>query len=128
MPYLKLAAVEDPVSGAVTLFALNRNLEGPMVLDVALHGFGTPVVVQALQLRHNDLKATNTRDEPENVAPTPLLGARAGADHLRATLAPASWNLIRFVGRDGSNSQALPDQPIENNLGARPWFIREKSG
>ncbi len=96
VPYLKLAAVEDPASGAVTLFALNRHLEQPMPLEVALQGFGLPVIEQALQLRHSNLKATNTKANPDRVSPTPLTGITLRPDRVQATLAPASWNMIRL--------------------------------
>ena len=97
VPYLKLAAVEDPETGAVTLFALNRHLEQPMTLQVTLPGFGTPLPIEALQLRHSNLKATNTRDKPNRVSPVPLKEVTAGADRVHATLAPASWNMIRLA-------------------------------
>jgi alpha-N-arabinofuranosidase len=100
VPYLKLAAVEDLSSGAVTLFALNRNLEEPMALDVELAGFGEPVPGPALQLQHRNLKATNTRDRPDRVSPSALNDLKTGVDRLRATLAPASWNVIRLERRD----------------------------
>lgn len=96
VPYLKLAAVENPTTGALTLFALNRNLEEPMSLDVAIHGFGKPMLDVALQLHHRNLKATNTRDKPDRVAPTLLKDVKLGADRLQASLAPASWNVIRL--------------------------------
>ena len=96
VPYLKLAAVEDPDTGAITLFALNRHLEDAMPLEVALHGFGTLEVIEALQLRHDDLQAVNTRDQPDRVSPKPLKEVAAGADGVKATLAPASWNVIRL--------------------------------
>jgi alpha-L-arabinofuranosidase len=101
VPYLKLAAVEDPASGAVTLFALNRHLEEAMPLDVALAGYGTPVLIEALQLRHGNLKATNTKEQPDRVSPKPLTDVTLGADRVKATLAPASWNMIR-LGRPAS--------------------------
>ena len=96
VPYLKLAAVEDPMTGALTLFALNRNLEEPMSLDVALRGFGKPVLGEALQLHHRSLKATNTKDKPNRVTPTALKEVKLGADRMQAALAPASWNMIRL--------------------------------
>ncbi len=96
VPYLKLAVVEDPATGAVTLFALNRHLEEPMPLDVALAGFGNPVLLQALELRHANLLATNTREQPDRVSPKPLSGITLSADRMQATLAPASWNMIRL--------------------------------
>ena len=96
VPYLKLAAVEDPASGAITLFALNRHLEAPLPLEVALGGFGTPVLIEALQLRHANLKATNTKAQPDRVVPKPLREVEVGVDRVNATLAPASWNMIRL--------------------------------
>ena len=98
VPYLKLAVVEDPDTGALTLFALNRHLVDAMPLEVALAGCGTPVLIEALQLRHDDLQATNTKAQPNRVYPTSLAGVTLGANQVQATLAPASWNMIR-VGR-----------------------------
>jgi alpha-N-arabinofuranosidase len=98
VPYLKMAAVEDPETGAITIFALNRHLEEPMPLDVALKGYGKPSLIEALQLRHDDLQATNTKDRPQNVSPTALKDVSLSAGRVQATLAPASWNMIR-VGK-----------------------------
>jgi alpha-N-arabinofuranosidase len=96
VPYLKLAAVQDQTNGSITLFALNRNLKESMSLDVALPGFGTGAVEQALQLQHKNLKATNTKAHPHRVSPTPLREVTARQDRLQASLAPASWNMIRL--------------------------------
>jgi alpha-N-arabinofuranosidase len=98
VPYLKLAAVEDRPSGSVSIFALNRHLTEPMPLEVELHGYGTLAVAGAQQLRHADLDAANTRDEPDKVAPAPLGGVSVATNHVGAMLAPASWNLIRLRG------------------------------
>ena len=100
VPYLKLAAVQDPDTGAITLFALNRNLQESMPLDVALPGFGMPTLIEALALRHDDLTATNTQEHPARVSPQRLKGVKLSAEHVSATLAPASWNMIR-LGRAG---------------------------
>ena len=40
--------------------------------------------------------ATNTRDAAERVKPAPLQGVTADGGHIRATLKPASWNVIHF--------------------------------
>jgi len=97
VPYLKLAAVEDPSTGTLTLFALNRSLDEPLPLDVALRGFGRIAGPgEALQLRHPDLKAANAKDAPARVAPAPLEGIEVAADRLLAMLAPASWNVMRI--------------------------------
>ena len=103
VPYLKLAAVEDPSSGAITLFALNRHLSDEMPLEVVLRGYGTPVPIEAQQLRHANLKAVNTRQQPSRVAPAGLKSVTTSTDRVRATLAPASWNVIR-VGRPAGSA------------------------
>ena len=97
VPYLKLAAIQDPDTGAITLFALNQHLQESMPLEVALPGFGTPTLIEALALRHDDLTATNTREHPERVSPQRLKGVKLAADHVRPTLAPAWWNMIRLA-------------------------------
>lgn len=96
VPYLKLAAVEDPARGAVTLFALNRHLDEAMPLEVVLAGFDALQLGEALQLRHRDLDATSTRERPDEVAPMPLTDVAAHAGRVEATLAPVSWNVIRL--------------------------------
>jgi len=96
VPYLKLAVVHDPASSQVTLFALNRHLSEPMPLDVAARGFGPLSLVSAHQLRHEDLKAANTKQAPDRVAPARLAGVETTGERLRAELAPASWNVIRL--------------------------------
>ncbi len=95
VPYLKIAAVEQP-SGGLALFALNRDLEGEMRLDVDLRGFKDMRVVEARSLHHDDLNAANTRDAPMQVKPGRLAGAKVTGPRLRATLPAASWNLIRL--------------------------------
>ena len=94
-PYLKLSAVHDDKTGMLTLFALNRSLSEEMPLRVAAKGFGALKVDKALQLHHADLKAINTKETPDKVAPTSLPGVRIDGEHVLATLKPASWNIIR---------------------------------
>ena len=95
VPYLKLAAVHDDAAQTVTVFALNRSLDQSITLDMTLSGFGAVQVVQAKQLRHDDLEATNTSADPDRVSPTALEHVRVQGEQLSAELAPASWNVIR---------------------------------
>jgi alpha-L-arabinofuranosidase len=97
VPYLKLAAVSDPSDRTLTLFALNRHLREPLLLEAVLPGYGRPTVVQALQLCDADLHAANTRDDPERVRPAPLRDVAPGIDSVHITLQPASWNVIRLA-------------------------------
>jgi alpha-N-arabinofuranosidase len=94
-PYLKLAAVQDRNDG-LTLFALNRHLTEPMPVTVAMTGIGAKTIKAARTLHHPDLNASNTRDAPDTVRPAPLDGTSIAGGTLRATLPPASWNVIRL--------------------------------
>ena len=95
--YLKLAAVHDERAGSLTLFALNRSLDQELRLDVTARGFTGLVVAQALALHDRDLNAANTKHDPLRVRPLPLKDVAAEGDRLRATLPPASWNVIRLA-------------------------------
>jgi len=84
----------------VTLFLLNRHLDQPMPVDIDIQGFGALEQTQATELRHDDLAATNTKEAPDRVKPAPLAGVRVDGTRLLATLAPASWNVIRLAASE----------------------------
>jgi alpha-N-arabinofuranosidase len=94
-PYLKLAAVHQQ-GGGLSLFALNRSLDQQMALDVTVKGFPGLSVEEAVELRDRDLEAVNSKEDPDRIKPAPLDGVSVEGHRLRATLAPASWNLIRL--------------------------------
>jgi alpha-N-arabinofuranosidase len=96
-PYLKLAAVHDDRGDGLSLLALNRHLDEPMIVDVTARGFGRLAVGEAHQLRDDDLAATNSKETPDRVRPGPLGTVEVRGDRIRATLAPASWNVIRLL-------------------------------
>jgi alpha-N-arabinofuranosidase len=96
-PYLKSSVVHDPESGGLTLFALNRHLSETMTLDVTARGFGRLAVAEAHQLCDGDLKAANSRKAPERIKPATLDAVEVKGEHVRATLAPASWNVVRLM-------------------------------
>jgi alpha-N-arabinofuranosidase len=95
VPYLKMSAVADG-SGGLSLFLLNRDLTQEMEVSLQARSFGRLKLSEALELRHDDLRATNTRDAAERVKPAPLKGVTADAGHIRVTLKPASWNVIHL--------------------------------
>jgi alpha-N-arabinofuranosidase len=95
VPYLKMSAVADG-SGGLSLFLLNRDLTQEMEVSLEARSFGRLALSEALELRHDDLRATNTRDAAERVKPAPLHGVSANGGHVSATLKPASWNVIHL--------------------------------
>ena len=67
-----------------------------MPLKVTAADFGALRLREASQLSHPDLKAVNTKQDPDRVKPMPLSGVRMEGEHLHATLPPASWTMIRL--------------------------------
>jgi alpha-N-arabinofuranosidase len=97
-PFLKLGAVRQD-DGGLNLFALNRNLEEAMPLDIATPGFAALELAEAQTLHHANLDAVNTAANPDRVAPSPLAGIGVGGEHVSVTLPSASWNLLRLRPR-----------------------------
>jgi alpha-L-arabinofuranosidase len=95
VPYLKLAAVHDEAGAFLTLFALNRHLADAMPLEVQLRALPASSVDVALTMHDSDLKAVNTKYDPDRIKPLPLSGVTIESDRLIASLPPASWNVIR---------------------------------
>jgi alpha-N-arabinofuranosidase len=95
-PLLLACAVHDPASGAVSVFALNRSPE-PMALSVDLRGLGSLSIAESFELHHDDLKATNTREAPDEVAPAKHPACELRDDGLKATLKPLSWNVFALT-------------------------------
>ena len=95
LPYLVASVVDDAASGRTAVFVLNRHLSEEMDLSVTLRGLGRArELVEAQQLHHADLQATNCEAEPDRVAPTPLTAVQIDGEQLRVRLKPASWNVI----------------------------------
>lgn len=95
VPYLKIAAVAGE-GGNLSLFMLNRDLTQEMEVNLEARSFGRLVVSEALELRHDDLQATNTKDATDRVKPGPFQGATIDGARMRATLKPASWNVVHL--------------------------------
>jgi alpha-N-arabinofuranosidase len=97
LAYLLVAAVHDPATRGLALFALNRSLREPLQIDVALRAFTKLSVINAVELCHDNLQAINSRERPSAVAPAPLSGVSLSNERLGATLKPASWNVIQLA-------------------------------
>ncbi len=95
VPYLYGAVTDDESNGQTAVFALNRHLSEEMELSIELRGLGTErQLVTAQELYHPNVKATNTKDEPDTVSPAPLANVQIDGEKLRVRLKPGSWNLI----------------------------------
>ncbi|MCQ6562454.1 arabinosylfuranosidase ArfA [Paenibacillus mendelii] len=97
VPYLEAVSVHNEENGEVTVFAVNRDVNGTLPLEIDLRSFGTCRVLEHIVLENNDLKAANTADTPDRVKPhTGGNAAVLNGGRIEAVLAKASWNVIRI--------------------------------
>ena len=66
-------------------------------VEVPARGFAKLKLGQAHKLQHHDLGVSNSKSEPDKVAPTALGGVLVDGERIRITLAPASWTLISLM-------------------------------
>lgn len=95
-PHLKLAVVRDTDGSALTVFALNRDVDHPLALSVDLRSFQGVAVDEWWVLCDQDLRACNTAEHPDRVAPRAQSGAVVDGGRLTASLPAASWNVLRL--------------------------------
>jgi alpha-L-arabinofuranosidase len=94
-PYLCASVVDDPDADRLVVLALNRHPSEAMELKLDARGFGKKRRIgESLQMVHRDMKAVNTKKNPDNVAPSVNKKAEFDDGELKAVLQPASWNVI----------------------------------
>ena len=97
VPYVEAVGVLAEDRGELTAFAVNRNQEETVVLDLDLRDFALARVAEHIALVHPDLKAVNTLYKPDQVVPSALNDSvEEAAGRARIALPPASWNVVRF--------------------------------
>ncbi len=93
VPTVDAAATMDD-AGNVTIFAVNRDLDEPVKLALDMRSFGEMKAEFHTVLHHDDMKAINTEENPDEVKPVQVpVVFEDGCIVLPA----ASWNVIRFV-------------------------------
>ncbi len=93
VPTVDAAATMDD-AGNVTIFAVNRDLSEPVKLQLDLRAFGEMKPEFHTVLHHDDMKAVNTEENPDEVKP---VQAPVVIEDGCILLPAASWNVIRFV-------------------------------
>jgi alpha-N-arabinofuranosidase len=89
------AVVDDRSTGQTAIFALNRHRSETIELVSELRGLGkNRRLVSATELHHADLKAINSRECPDTVAPRPNRDVAIDGEEVRVRLKPLSWNVI----------------------------------
>ena len=83
--------------GSVTVFCVNRDMTEDCLLNVDLRAFGSLRLDEHILLHHDDVKAVNTEENPDCVAPTAGPGGKLDGGKAELRIPALSWNVIRFV-------------------------------
>ena len=81
----------------MTVFCVNRDTTEDFALDIDLRSFGDLRLEEHIMLHHDDVKAVNTEENPNNVAPCAGPGGKIDAGKAQVKVPALSWNVIRFV-------------------------------
>jgi len=95
-PYLDSVLIMNEEEETLTLFAVNKSLDESMEVSCDLRQFSDYRIVDHMVLAHDDLKAENTEENPDNVAPRSSGNAAISQGQLTAVLEKQSWNVIRL--------------------------------
>ncbi|NCB93557.1 MAG: alpha-N-arabinofuranosidase [Clostridia bacterium] len=95
-PYLDSVLVYNEEEEELTVFAVNKSLDEDMELTCDLRQFADYKVAEHVVLTHDDMKAVNTQEDPDQVAPK--AGGKIGMTDgkLSGVLGKHSWNMIRL--------------------------------
>ena len=93
--YLDIAGVHDADEGMLTFFAVNRHGTEPMEIDLAMQGFGAAKSVEHTLIKHHDLEARNTENNPDEVKPRKADGAVLTGNSVKLTMLPHSYSMMR---------------------------------
>jgi alpha-N-arabinofuranosidase len=97
VPAAGVLATRDPEDGSVCVFVVNRDIEEPMTLQVALAALPPLRVAEHVELGGGELGQTNTEACPDRVIPRASTAHQLTDKQLSAQLPPASWTMIRLV-------------------------------
>jgi alpha-N-arabinofuranosidase len=96
IPYVETIGVYNEERGELTVFAVNRSLEENIDLHIDLRDFKNAALLEHIVMEHEDLKAVNSVQNPNNVIPHNNGSTIIKDDEAIATLKKHSWNVIRF--------------------------------
>lgn len=97
VPYLDVAGVHDENNRFVTFFAVNRNGTETLDTEIDLQAFGDAELVEHRMMRHDDLEAVNSANNPDNVIPQSGSDANVSGHSITMSLAPYSYHMIRIA-------------------------------
>jgi alpha-N-arabinofuranosidase len=82
--------------GGVTVFCVNRDQAEDFCLNLDLRAFGDLKLKEHIILHHDDTKAVNTEENPNNVIPAISPGGAVDNGKAQVKIPALSWNVLRF--------------------------------
>jgi len=81
---------------SITIFAVNRDLKENLMIQADIRDFQDFQIDQHIVLLHENFKAVNSPENPNNVIPQKMNNIKIDNGTLYAELPNASWNVIRM--------------------------------
>jgi alpha-N-arabinofuranosidase len=95
VPFIDAAAVLGD-DGSLNVFVLNRSVDSDIELSCDLRAFGAIFFKEHIVLHHNDVKAVNSEDKPNEVIPGIHHDHHSEDGTFTIRMPALSWNLLRF--------------------------------
>ena len=92
-----MATLSD--DGSVNLFCVNRDMNEDSCLEIDLRAFGSMQLSEHILLHHDNVKAVNTEDNPDNVVPVSGPGGVVYDGKAQIRIPALSWNVLRFTNQ-----------------------------
>ena len=97
VPYIDAAGTMNPEDHSVSLFLLNRDLSQSQIVEVAWQDRAPARVLNAYVLSGDDLKASNSFESPQRVAPRQMEKPSSNAGQSRFELPPRSYAVVQWA-------------------------------
>jgi alpha-N-arabinofuranosidase len=94
VPMVDAVATHDDVSGATSVFLVNRSLTETVTVHIDAVRLGVERIESADTLHDEDLHAANTMTHPDRVVPQPNPTARVDDGTVSLALPPVSWTAL----------------------------------
>jgi len=96
VPHLDAAASHNPADGSVTLFILNRDLQKSRDVEVVWEDQPPSRVLTTSLLTGDDLKAVNSFQSPQKVAPQPFAKPATTNNRTKFEVPPRSYTMLQW--------------------------------
>ena len=97
VPYLDVAATLDPTAGRFAMFILNRDLNKSRTVEINWQDWMPKGVLSATVLTGSDLKAFNTFEAPQRIAPQAADKPSTAGGRTKLELPRSSYTVIQWA-------------------------------